>query len=349
MKSIVSYRGQRKCINLSEPYVSGYDIKIKTYYSSISQGTEANTVNKSSFLNHLLNHHSYKFAFKKFRELGFLKFFFKLKKFRNTNSQLGYSIVGEVLEKGCLTTRDDIQIGDKVVASGEYANHSEVVVVPQGMITVIGSEHESKDMGIYSLATIVAVSIHGVRTLFSDIDQESYSKRRCLIVGGGIIGTFCGLYLKSLGINQIRVLDISTGSLAESFFEKYSDNYSFDTIFVCSNSMDGLEKIITRSMYGCKISIIGETQITIDRGILEDKYSTLKFCKSYGSGRGEPTYELLGMRPYFTPEFSISNNIKLSLSLLDENAEHIYKHIKLISLRNIECDGKINIIDWNSK
>ena len=212
------------------------------------------------------------------------------------------------------------------------------------MVTKIDKAHLSKNISLYSLATIAAVPIHGIRTLF--LHSSDLSKKKCLIIGGGIIGTFCGLFLKKIGIREIYVHDNSPDTLSNNFFDRCDDSFSPDSIFVCSGSMSGVGEYVERSNFGCEISVIGETQINIDRAVLENKYATMKFCKSYGTGRGEPSYELLCREPHYLPELGIRNNITLAQELLYENSDKILENIQVSSSCNSTSNDKINVISW---
>ena len=227
--------------DVHEPYVGAYDIKVKNLYS-VSFGTENNTVKKANLISSLFNLDKIKIGIDVIRREGILTFIKKLRSFKKNLSPIGYSLVGEVLEIGN-KVHTNIQRNDIVVCAGQYAMHAEIVSVPAGMVSKIKEQKVYSNLECYALSAVFAVPINAVRHILEIPHHTSLYHRKCLIVGGGIIGTFCGIYLKYLGVKNIEFFDKQNNVIADEWFERTKNINKYDMIFVCSNSVEGLDAI----------------------------------------------------------------------------------------------------------
>lgn len=119
-------------------------------------------------------------------------------------------------------------------------------------------------------------------------------------------------------------------------------------VLVCTPSMRGIEKHLASANDGCVLSVVGETPLEVERSILEDMYMTVRFCKSFGYGRGNKAYEFgcCQMSDYRFPH-TMRANIEQALKLLAEMEPIISKHLNIMAPKNpAPLDDKINIFNW---
>ena len=162
-----------------------------------------------------------------------------------------------------------------------------------------------------------------------------------------MIGTFCALYLRSIGCKEVKIFDISTNVMTDRIFQRMHGNENWDAIFVCSNSCDGLAGFVENANLGVDVSIIGETQLKIDRSLLELKGATVRFCNSFGSGRGQPSYEIYNIPPSFRPDLSVQVNLADAIQLIIQNQDVLMEMKRVIADTKYIDQKYFNILEWD--
>jgi len=343
MKNIFSSKEGRTLVETHEPWCGAYEVKVRISYTAVSFGTESGGVKALSLKGVLLDKLKWQKALETLRSnLNILEVIKKYRGIRKSYSSLGYSGVGEVIEIGS-RVENDIQIGDMVHVGGEYATHSSVVSVPQNFIFKL--EGKEKPF-LYALPVVASVPIHAINhakdLLISNVNVN------VLVVGGGVIGTFAGLYANKLGFD-VCIVDLEREVLADSFFPRYKDQ-QIDLFVICTTSMNGVDSYIEKANDGAVMSIVGETPLEVSRELLEDKYMSIRFCKSFGYGRGNKSYEFgIGQIDTNSFPYSIRKNVNDAIELISDLSDN-EKFLDVVNLYKVDSEhidhSKINIIDW---
>jgi len=344
MKILAAQRSHLQLVQVHEPPLTSHSIMVRLHWSAMSFGTEHNTLAGQKTETILKGGHYWCKALDLLRQTGsparVLERYAKLKR---GLSPLGYSAVGEVIACG-RRVNTPLAPGTLVHVGGEYASHAELVTVPQNFVFPLPEQHGPINP-VLSLATIASVPIHAV--LHARDCLPASMSPSVLVVGGGIIGTFGGLFAASTGCN-VSLFDTAPATLADAFLPRSSPGEGYDMILVCTPSMQGIEKHLEAANEGCVLSVVGETPLQADRGTLEDKYMTVRFCKSFGYGRGNKSYEF-GCSDVATPRFphTLRANISHGLALLDAVAPRLEEHINIMSPADPQPKhDRINIFQW---
>lgn len=350
MKTLIMHKGALELIEIASPPCNPHSIKVKTIFSAVSYGTEANASKGQSLLKMTLDPQKWKKALEMLKIS--LNPFAVLQKYRNLAKiyqSVGYSLVGEVVEIGSKVDRTDIEIGDLVHCGGELAYHASYTVVPQNFVFKLDRDlRNSEKLPLLSAATIASVSVHGVERALDFIKSDKYNQ--AIVTGGGVIGFWAARFLKEKGFNKISVLDPSPKTMTDLEFPRYSGE-SANVILVCAPSMTGVDNLIENATDGVSVCIVGETPLQANRQILEDKYGVISFCKSFGYGRGNKAYEM-GIAELADGAFShtIRKNIQTSIDMMSNTDSILSTQLLNISrFDNVSLDSaRINIIDWRN-
>lgn len=132
--------GKVRVREVAAPGLSSHEVMVRLHYSVISAGTEGHTVatgQKSLIGKALERPAQVKQVLETLREQGVVQTHRAVTKRLEAYGPLGYSGAGEVLAVGGAVT--SFRVGDRVACAGAgYANHAEVVCVPE---TQIGRAH----------------------------------------------------------------------------------------------------------------------------------------------------------------------------------------------------------------
>ncbi len=351
MKALFTYRGQKTLVDVHEPLMDSYSVKVKLHYSAISFGTENINREGTTLLSQVKNKNFWKkgleILYKKKNPLQLIN---KIKSVRNTYNAIGYSAVGEVLEIG-KNVYQPLKKGDIVHVGGERAFHAEMVVCPQNFVFKLDEKHYQIHPSLYSLATIISVPMHAfLHAKQALLQAPPYS---ALVIGGGLIGTFAGLIAKQQKFNTHFDDPIET-PLASSFLDRIIPSTPYDLILCCATSASGLDNYISLCREGAVLALVGEIPLQLDRSLLEDKYMTVRFCKSFGFGRGNQAYEygLEEPNPFFPN--NIRQNILKSIEHIDTCKHEMIQHpermqvLRPEEVSKQEDPRKINIIQWSN-
>lgn len=344
---IVGAISGKKDVKVShQPFCGAHDIKIKTHFSTISLGTEQATVRNTNLFLAIKRIDKIKILILSLRKNGLKETLRKIKNAKKHFSRIGYSLVGEIVQIGNRVTTPVLKVGDLVVAGGQYACHAEYVSVPQGMVLKLSKNYNKENFHLYSLATIGSISVNAIRHLLDIPKPKQVKDRVCVIVGGGIIGMFCALYLKKLGVKNVLFHDVKKVTLLDAFCERHFYDEYFDHLWVCTDNMNGVDSLLENANFGASISIVGETKLNLDRSILEERYITLRFCKSFGSGRGEVRYEQGLSKNYLGHEYDIRSNIQEACKVISIFERKLNELVSIQKFDNLVIKDKINILDW---
>jgi threonine dehydrogenase-like Zn-dependent dehydrogenase len=120
-------------------------------------------------------------------------------------SPLGYENVGEIIEVGA---NEDRHLVGRVIWAGEP--HQNVFVAEAAAIDghVLPTTPGAKDLWRFAFLARLRVALNGVH------DAEILVGENVLVVGGGTLGSFCGLLARRSGARNVFLADVSAEALA---------------------------------------------------------------------------------------------------------------------------------------
>ncbi len=180
------------------PQVGPGMLLIRNHFSLISAGTESSTVRTAR-----------KGLIGKARErpqqvrqvIGLLKKQGPVQTYRavmkklDAYSPMGYSCAGEVIETGAGIR--GFVLGDKVACAGVgYANHAEIVCVPENLCVRLPPEADLK-LACYN--ALGAIALQGIRQADLRLGES------CAVIGLGLLGQLTCLMLRASGVKTLGV------------------------------------------------------------------------------------------------------------------------------------------------
>lgn len=327
--------GEVIVIESPKPTIKKNHVIVETLYSAISPGTEGSLARfgQKNLLSKVKDRPDQaKLVFEKLITDGVLNTvgsaFSKLRE----PMPLGYSAMGKVLEVG--DGVNHVQKGDFVAIAGT-AYHSEINRVGKNLAIKIPPTLENKKEAAF--CALGAIALHGIH------QAEIRPGETVGIIGMGLLGRITAKILKAYG-NDVIGFDInddnfSDGSLVnyinvvdknqDSSLIELKDRNIIDKVIITatSNTNDPIElamKIVRKRGIIC---MVGVTKMDIDRTIFYEKELVFKIATSYGPGRYNQAYEVLGVDiPIEYSRFTEGRNISEFLRLLDR---------KLITLNDL--------------
>ena len=303
------------------------EILIKNHYSVVSTGTEIATIESSnkSVADKLQDSSNIQKGLELFEKEGVRAVWNAVFPKNISPIQLGYSSSGKVIEVG----RDvkNFHVGDMVVSNG---NHAEYVVVNQKLCSRIPEETSPKDAAYTVLGSI---ALHGLRL------SETSLGSRIVVVGLGIVGQLVCRLAEAQGSEVFGIdPDVARRKDNKNFFPSIDDLPvdEVDSIIItaASNSNEPIEAATKIARNKSKIVVVGDIPLNISRNEFYYKELELVVSKSYGPGRYDKQYEVLG------------NDYPIEYVRWTEN-RNFEAFLKLLSQGQINIEGLItNEIDF---
>ena len=216
---------------------------------------------------------------------------------------LGYSCAGRVIQTGENVV--NLHPGDRVACAGAgLATHSELVVVPDNLVSIIPPDC---DMRSASSVAIGAIAMQAVRR------SEVRLGERVLVIGLGLVGLITVQLLKLSGARVFGFdLDLARVQLAESLGAEAasSDAAEIEEAIHRSTGRQGVDvSIITASSHGSdavalamdvtrkrgRVVAVGVVGMDIQRDPFLRKEIDFVASSSYGPGRYDEKYEQHGI------------------------------------------------------
>lgn len=243
----------------------------------------------------------------------------------DTPIPLGYSLSGEVLEVGRKIT--GFAVGDRVACAGAgLANHAEFNVIPKNLSVRIP---DGVDDEAASFVTLGAIALQGVRLVQPTLGE------RIVVIGLGLIGLLTVQLLKANGCrvlgfdpNASRValalqlgVDVAISEGLQEAVAGFTLGRGADGVIITASSKSN-EPINTAaeiSRLKGRIVVVGMIGMTIDRDPFYKRELELKLSLSYGPGRHDPDYEILGQDyPLAYVRWTEQRNMEAFLDLVAE-------------------------------
>jgi predicted dehydrogenase/threonine dehydrogenase-like Zn-dependent dehydrogenase len=216
---------------------------------------------------------------------------------------LGYSAAGEVVEVGSMVS--GLRTGQLVATGGAgKANHAEFQAVPGLLCVPVPDGVPAKDA---AFTTVASIALHGLRL------GEAGPGSKVVVIGLGLVGQLAARLAMAAGCDVVGI-DLAAharitaaGSGVEALDElgdatteqvvAWSRGRGADAVLVCAASHSSTP--VTRAPALCRdraaIVIVGDVGLNLDRTPFYERELSVRFARSYGPGRYDPSYEAWGV------------------------------------------------------
>ena len=216
---------------------------------------------------------------------------------------LGYSAAGEVVEVGSAVS--GLRAGQLVATGGAgKANHAEFQAVPGLLCVPVPGGVPAKDA---AFTTVASIALHGLRL------AEAGPGSKVVVIGLGLVGQLAARLAMAAGCDVIgidlaahaRITAAGSGvealdELGEATTEQviaWSRGRGADAVLVCAASLSSAP--VTRAPALCRdraaIVIVGDVGLNLERTPFYERELSVRFARSYGPGRYDPSYEAWGV------------------------------------------------------
>ena len=308
MKQIAqNYRsGELTLLEVPVPAARPGGVLVRTQFSLISTGTEMMKINESrlSLLGKArARPDQVKKVMASVSQQGLRATYRKVSDRLDSYTPLGYSLCGEVVEVGAGV--DDLAVGQRVACAGNsYALHAEYNWVPRNLCVPlpdpVTSEHAA-------FTTVGAIAMQGYR------QSEARLGETACVIGLGLVGQLLVQILRAAGVNVVG-LDPSAercrlaeqrgaaacrppdpagiGPVLETL-AALTDGAGADHVFLTAggDTNQPVELAAELARDRARVVDIGKCRLDLPWTEYYAKELDVRFSRSYGPGRYDPTYE----------------------------------------------------------
>lgn len=216
---------------------------------------------------------------------------------------LGYSAAGFVLAAGAAVT--GVRPGQLVATGGAgKANHAELQAVPGLLCARVPDGVPARDA---AFTTIAAIALHGLRLAGAGPGSK------VVVLGLGLIGQLAARLAMAAGCDvagidpaePVRRTAAAAGVLAldergnhtTDQVLGWSRGRGADAVLVCAagRSSAAVMRVPALCRDRAAVVVVGDVGLQLDRTPFYQRELSLKFARSYGPGRYEPSYEAWGV------------------------------------------------------
>ena len=330
-----------KLTKISAPSVSTHDVLIEVHSSFYSPGTEnasLSNIKKSSFQKAIKFR---KQIIRLIKEGDIFTLIKKAKAQTNVTEATGYSIFGKVIQVG--SGVDNVRKGQYVIAVGPHANHSNIAIVPKGLVMPVEYNHD-----------FCAVALVGIALNAIEIGNFKPFSKIC-ILGGGLLGQLI-LQLTSKSGMIVDVMDTDTEVAQQSIkngassyikpetFGSAADEYDafISTVPVASKEL--WNKVTVSARNYAKIILVGAANLEVPRESFYKKKLSFHTAFSYGTGRGDYEFETLNLRAreYTGIASTLDKLIEKSVDLIRKKIIDL-EGVQKLSFSNFDAPSSVKI------
>jgi len=304
VKQIAQYQdGRLELQEVPLPALPPGGVLVRTTHSVISIGTEKMKVEQAR-MNLLQKARARPDQVRKVldtaRNLGWKNALEKVRNRLETPTPLGYSAAGIIEAVDPLNTR--FRVGDRVACAGaECAFHAEWIALPDLLVAKIPDRVEGWQA---SYTTLAAIAMQAVR------QAEPSLGDRFLVMGQGLIGLLITNLLQLAGA---RVLAVDLQAAREKYarlagaerfvipgaqnlpdcVRDWTEGMGVDAAIVCTATQSNapIEQSAEALRDRGRLVDVGITKIELPWKIFYEKELEVRFSRSYGPGRYDPSYE----------------------------------------------------------
>jgi predicted dehydrogenase/threonine dehydrogenase-like Zn-dependent dehydrogenase len=237
------------------------------------------------------------------RTLGWRSALEKVRNRLEMPSPLGYSAAGVVHAVDASNTR--FRLGDRVAIGGaECAFHAQYAAVPD-MLAAQVPEGVANWQAAYT--TIASIALQAVRQLDARLGE------RVLVLGQGLVGLLVTAFLRASGV-RVMAVDVaaargpfSKAMGAEVFVfgreqelshhvRTWTQGYGADAVVLATSSTSNAptEQALQALRDRGRMVVVGKTKVDLDWNHAYEKEIDVRYSRSYGPGRYDPSYEWAG-------------------------------------------------------
>ncbi|WP_083661459.1 bi-domain-containing oxidoreductase [Actinophytocola xanthii] len=308
MKQVVqNYKsGELALLDVPTPAVKPGGVLVRTVFSLISTGTELMKVSEAS--KSLVGKAKARpdqvaKVVQSVATNGLAATYRKVSSKLDSYTPLGYSLCGVVEEVGAGI--DDVAVGDLVACAGnEHALHAELNWVPKNLYVKVPAGVDPRHA---AFGTVGAIAMQGVRR------GEPQLGDLALVIGLGLIGQLVVQLLVASGVRVVGVdPDPSRCELAERLgalvaghpdagvvdtaVDELSGGHGVDQVYLAAggSSNGPVELAAKLARDRGTVVDIGKCSLDLPWNAYYEKELDVRFSRSYGPGRYDPSYELEG-------------------------------------------------------
>lgn len=333
--------GHMEITEVPFPVLHPKGVLVRNYYSLISSGTEKSkvTVARKGYIGKAMERPELvKKVLSNVKKEGFQSTYLKIMGKLKTPATLGYSSAGVVIAVGDEVR--DFKVFDRVACAGAgYANHGEVVYVPQNLCAKIPDGVSIEEA---AFTTVACIAMQGIRQSQVKIGEN------VAVIGLGLIGQLTVQMLKAAGCSVVACdpkeysvkMSIENGAdfavTSTSDFEKLcssiSSGYGVDATIITAgtNSNGPVETAGRITRKKGRVVVVGAVKMDIPRSPYYEKEIDLSISCSYGPGRYDTHYEELSIDyPYAYARWTENRNMQAFLRLLKDkkiNVKSVLTH-----------------------
>ncbi len=304
-------------------------VLVRTTHSVISAGTEKMKVEQAK-MNLLQKARARPDQVRKVldtaKTLGWKSAYEKVRNRLDTPTALGYSAAGVVTAVDQSNTR--FRVGDRVACAGtECAFHAEYLAMPDLLVAPVPSAVENWQA---AYTTLCAIALQAVRQTEAGIGD------RVLVIGQGLIGL---LITNLLRVGGARVMAVDLQASRKAFAEAmgaervvisgeqnlndevraWTEGYGVDAAIICTATQSNapIEQAAEALRDRGRLIDVGITRIELPWKIFYEKELEVRFSRSYGPGRYDPSYEWAGQDyPIGYVRWTEQRNLQACLDLM---------------------------------
>jgi predicted dehydrogenase/threonine dehydrogenase-like Zn-dependent dehydrogenase len=238
---------------------------------------------------------------------------------------LGYSAAGIVIEVGAAVT--GIRTGQLVATGGAgKANHAELQAVPGLLCAPVPATVSAQDA---AFTTIASIALHGLRLAEAGPGSKvvvvglgligQLAARLAMAAGGDVAGIDPAVYPRGVAERSgVLALDEAGDKTTEEIMA-WSRGRGADAVLVCaaSGAPDAVMRVPSLCRDRAAVVVVGDVGLRLSRTPFYERELSLRFARSYGPGRYDPSYEAWGVDyPAGQVRWSEGRNFEAVLDLL---------------------------------
>lgn len=291
---------------VQRPALRNGGVLVRTHYSVVSAGTEGMKVREAK-LSYLGKARARPDQLKKVlnavRQQGVRATYEKVMNRLDSLTPLGYSIAGEVIGVG--PGAEEFHVGQRVACAGAgYANHAEINFVPKNLVVAVPENVSAQHA---AFATVGAIALQGFRQAEMQLGETA------CVIGLGLLGQLLVQILRAAGIGVVGVdlmparcrLAEQLGAVAATTpddpglavtLERLTGGYGADCVFIAAGGASNgpAELAVELARDRARVVDIGKTRLDLPWNSYYLKELDVRFSRSYGPGRYDPSYEERG-------------------------------------------------------
>ena len=308
MKQIAqNYRsGELALLEVPVPAARSDGVVVRTEFSLISTGTEMMKINESKLS--LIGKASarpdqVKKVMQSVSQQGLRATYRKVSDRLDSYTPLGYSLCGAVIEVGAGV--EHLAVGQRVACAGNnYALHAEYNWVPHNLCVPVPESVTSEHA---AFTAVGAIAMHGYR------QSEARLGETACVIGLGLVGQLLSQILRAAGVNVVgldpspercqlaermgaatcRSPDPTGRGAVLATLAALTDSAGADHVFLTAggDTNQPVEVAVELARDRAQVVDIGKVRLDLPWTEYYAKELDVRFSRSYGPGRYDPTYE----------------------------------------------------------